>query len=83
MQTALGEPSQVDEDWYDDYRDKYCIEQDFYDAVARARREANSTSGAPFSEQRIEYILKTGGNWAGPDQASSAWSSTRAIPTAW
>ena len=23
-------------------------------------------SGAPFSEQRIEYVLKTGGNWAGP-----------------
>ncbi len=66
VQTSLGEPSQVDEDWYDDYRDKYCIEQDFYDAVDRARRDANSTFGAPFSEQRIEYILKTGGNWSGP-----------------
>jgi len=66
VQTSLGEPSQVDEDWYEEYRDKYCIEQDFYDAVERARREANSTFGAPFSEQRIEYVLKTGANWAGP-----------------
>ena len=66
VQTALGEPSQVDEDWYEEYRDKYCIEQDFYDAVERARREANSTFGSPFSEQRIEYVLKTGANWAGP-----------------
>jgi hypothetical protein len=65
-QTALGDSSQVDEDWYDDYRDKYCIEKDFYAAVDRARREANSTFGAPFSEERIEYILQTGGNWSGP-----------------
>jgi hypothetical protein len=66
VQTGLGDPSMVDEDWYDDYREKYCIEKDFYDAVGRARREANSTFGAPFSEERIEYILKTGGNWSGP-----------------
>jgi hypothetical protein len=66
VQTSIGDPSMVDEDWYDDYREKYCIEKDFYASVERARRETNSTFGAPFSEERIEYILKTGGNWSGP-----------------
>jgi len=66
VQTALGEPSMADEDWYEEYRDKYCIEQDFYDAIERARREANSAFASPFSEQRIEYILTTGANWSGP-----------------
>jgi Domain of unknown function (DUF4424) len=69
VQTSLGEPSQVNEDWYEEYRDKYCLDKAFYDAVDRARREAKSTFGAPFSEQRIEYILKTGANWAGPIKA--------------
>jgi hypothetical protein len=41
-----------------DYR-KYCIDADFLAALAKARRSA-------FSQQRIEYVLKTGANWAGP-----------------
>jgi hypothetical protein len=41
-----------------DYR-KYCIDADFLAALAKAR-------GKAFSQQRIEYVLKTGANWAGP-----------------
>jgi hypothetical protein len=35
-------------------------------AVKRGRQAARLSYGAPFSEQRIEYILATGVNWAGP-----------------
>jgi hypothetical protein len=66
VQTSLGDPVQVNEDWYEQYRDKYCIDRALYDALDHARREAKSTTGAPFGEQRIEYILKTGANRAGP-----------------
>ena len=66
VQTSLGDPSLAKEEWYGEYRDKYCMEKEFLDAVARARRAAKGDFGTPFSEQRIEYILKTGGNWAGP-----------------
>jgi hypothetical protein len=66
VQTALGSPTAVQEDWYDDYKTKYCLDKEFYTSVERARREARSQYGAPYSEQRIEYILKTGANWAGP-----------------
>jgi len=66
VQTALGSPTAVQEDWYDDYKQKYCLDKEFYTAVDRARREARSQYGAPYSEERIEYILKTGANWSGP-----------------
>jgi hypothetical protein len=66
VQTGLGSPEAAQEDWYDDYTQKYCLDKEFLTAVERARREARSQYGAPYSEQRIEYILKTGANWAGP-----------------
>jgi len=66
VQTMLGDPSVVKEDWFDGYRRKYCMDRTFLDAVARARKAARTETGAPFSEQRIEYILRTGANWAGP-----------------
>jgi hypothetical protein len=66
VQTALGEPSMAKEEWYREYRTKYCIDKEFYAAVDRARRAARTQFGAPFSEERIAYILKTGANWAGP-----------------
>jgi hypothetical protein len=66
VQTALGSPDAAQEDWYEDYVEKYCLDKDFLSAVERARREAKSQFGAPYSEQRIEYILSTGANWAGP-----------------
>jgi uncharacterized protein DUF4424 len=66
VQTALGSPDAAQEDWYEDYVEKYCLDKEFLTAVERARREAKSQFGAPYSEQRIEYILSTGANWAGP-----------------
>src|SRR5262245_5772256 len=66
VQTGLGSPTASQEDWYDDYMQKYCFDKEFLTAIERARREARSQYGAPYSEQRIEYILKTGANWAGP-----------------
>jgi hypothetical protein len=43
-----------------DYR-KYCLDSSFLDAVASAKSDL-------FSQQRIEYVLKTGSNWSGPVQ---------------
>ena len=66
VQTMIGDPSAAKENWFDDYRRKYCMDKSFIDAATRARQAARMQSGAPFSEQRIEYILRTGANWAGP-----------------
>jgi Domain of unknown function (DUF4424) len=66
VQTALGSPDAAQEDWYEDYLEKYCLDKEFLAVVERARREAKGQYGAPYSEQRIEYILSTGANWAGP-----------------
>jgi hypothetical protein len=44
---------------------KYCFDKDFIAAVENARKAAKIES-APFTEERIEYILKTGANWSGP-----------------
>jgi Domain of unknown function (DUF4424) len=45
---------------------KYCVERDLIGALERARRTARNAPVAPFSEERIEYVLKTGANWSGP-----------------
>lgn len=66
VQTSLGSPGAAKEDWYTDYQQKYCLDRDFNMSIDRARREAKSQFGAPYSEERIEYVLKTGANWAGP-----------------
>jgi hypothetical protein len=66
VQTSIGSKEAMKEDWFANYRAKYCIEPSFLAAVEQARNAANSEYGAPFSEQRISYILTTGGNWAGP-----------------
>jgi hypothetical protein len=47
------------------YRTKYCVDKNFLAAIERAKRAAK-LDYAPFMEQRIEYILKTGANWSGP-----------------
>jgi hypothetical protein len=62
VQTALGPPEAAKEPWYDEYKFKYCMDQQFLAAVEGARTAAKS----PFGEERIEYILKTGANWSGP-----------------
>ena len=43
----------------------YCIDDAFKAAVMRAPKAADYY-GAPFSEARISYILRTGSNWLGP-----------------
>ena len=66
MQTALGSPDEAKEPWYEEYKQKYCFNSEFLAAVERVRKAANSKFGAPFAEERIDYILKTGANWSGP-----------------
>ena len=66
VQTALGSPNESKEPWFEDYKDKYCMDYEFLAAVERARRASNSKFGAPYSEERIDYVLKTGANWSGP-----------------
>ena len=66
VQTGLGAPDATKESWYDEYKEKYCFDFEFLAAVERARKAANAKFGAPFSEERIDYVLKTGANWSGP-----------------
>ena len=49
-----------------DYDHKYCIDQGFLNAVKRAAIAAGDEHEPPFSEERIDYILKTGANWSRP-----------------
>jgi hypothetical protein len=65
-QTSLGSPSSVKEAWYDEYRRKYCLDSDFFATVERLRKAAKSEFGPPYSEERIDYVLRTGANWSGP-----------------
>jgi Domain of unknown function (DUF4424) len=62
--TMLGNPDPAIEGLAS-YQQKYCTDADFIDTVTRDRRAAHVTY-APFEEKRIEYILTTGANWAGP-----------------
>jgi hypothetical protein len=66
VQTELGSPGSATEPWYEEYKQKYCLDRDFTAALARTRRAGRSQSGAPYSEQRIDYVLRTGANWSGP-----------------
>jgi hypothetical protein len=66
VQTSLGASYAAKEAWYEDFKRKYCIDADFLAAIERLRKAARSEYGPPYSEQRIDYILKTGANWAGP-----------------
>ena len=49
-----------------DYEGKYCVDPGFLRAVTRAAKAAGDEHEPPFTEERIEYILKTGANWSGP-----------------
>jgi hypothetical protein len=66
VQTSLGAPYAVKEPWYEEYKRKYCLDPEFFAAVERLRKAANSEFGPPYAEQRIDYILRTGANWSGP-----------------
>lgn len=62
VQTSIGSKWATTEGWLASYRSKYCMDDAFLAAVERA----GSDDGAPFSEQRLSYMLTTGANWAGP-----------------
>jgi hypothetical protein len=66
VQTSIGNREAMQEDWFAAYRAKYCLDDDFLAAVAAAHKERPGEFSAPFSEERISYILTTGGNWNGP-----------------
>jgi hypothetical protein len=52
-----------DEGTYSDYKKRYCMDDSFEKAILKAAKE--SKEGYPLlMEQRIEYVLTTGGNWA-------------------
>ncbi|HEY4920034.1 MAG TPA: DUF4424 domain-containing protein [Xanthobacteraceae bacterium] len=65
-QTDLGAPNQATIPGYADYARKYCIDQAFMATIQNLRKVNKSEFGPPYSEQRIDYILKTGANWSGP-----------------
>jgi Domain of unknown function (DUF4424) len=65
-QTVLADPAAFQQPWLKEYFRKYCLDRDFMGAVEQARQTARARNGAPFSEERISYLLSTGANWAKP-----------------
>jgi hypothetical protein len=63
--TALSYPDPAPDSEYTASLRKYCVEKSFLAVMERARVAAKAEF-APFGDQRISYILKTGANWAGP-----------------
>lgn len=47
-----------------DYQRRYYMDDSFLAAADKAAQGAEG--GSPFTEARIGYVLKTGGNWSGP-----------------
>ena len=65
VQTMVGSEYATDEGMRD-YMERYCMDPGFLRA-AKAMQQRKSPDGQVIaSEQRIEYILTTGANWAGP-----------------
>lgn len=61
----------ADDDGYfarrlDDYRHKYCLEDDFIAAVKASAMEKDGWTAYPYTESWISYVWSTGNNWAGP-----------------
>jgi hypothetical protein len=59
---SFGYPESRSEPWFRDYQRKYCIDKSFLVAVDRAR---SRQGGDAYSENRIDYILRTASNWQG------------------
>ena len=56
-------PEAQSEPWFEVYRQKYCMDDDFL----KAARAGNLPDGNNRRwENRIAYVLRTGSNWAGP-----------------
>jgi hypothetical protein len=70
--TQIGYPPPADPQFAADqkaqiaaYTAKYCMDASFIAAAVRGQQQAKQTN-TPLGEKRIDYILKTGANWAGP-----------------
>jgi len=61
--TMVGSPGFAGTPEWPQLRNRYCIDTEFLGAVAKAKGKQD---WPPFSEARIAYVLKTGGNWAKP-----------------
>lgn len=57
-----GKPS----DQLDDYRKRYCLDDDFLKAAMKLDKSQNFDTGLYYFEQWLSYILMTGNNWFGP-----------------
>ena len=44
---------------------KYCVDEDFLQAVRATLTDPSDPNSAPFTEAWLSYILTTGGNWGG------------------
>jgi hypothetical protein len=65
--TEWGDPSFVGQALYNQGRARYCIDNDFLAAAARAKASVTATSNNGYmTEQRIDYVLTTGANWKAP-----------------
>lgn len=66
VMTSLASPGVRGEDFVEKHKAKFCVEQDILDRLERARKASKKEyGGAPYAEERIDYILKTGANWSG------------------
>ncbi len=63
--TSVGSADWRKKDYLKDYPEKYCIDGDLDATLTKARIKAKGDL-PPFGEQRIDYVLTTGANWAGP-----------------
>jgi hypothetical protein len=63
VETLLGNPQFPD---HPEYQKKYCLDANFLAAAAKAWQRAAQTNSRQYAEERIDYILSTGANWAGP-----------------
>ena len=64
--TVIGSPYSEKEPLFAQYMRKYCIDKEFLAAIGRSKKGRKAEQAAPFTEERIDYILKTGANWSGP-----------------
>ena len=49
---------------YDAYKARYCMDTAFENAVRKATKEKGPEGDPPLFENRLSYVLTTGGNWA-------------------
>jgi uncharacterized protein DUF4424 len=64
--TAWGDPKAATDGGYNQAAAKrFCIDNDFLSAVQRSVQPGHDNE-APYTEQRVEYVLKSGANWAAP-----------------